>query len=232
MIEIFAKRIEIEEDTQLMETKFEILSQQNRDKVERLRFREDKIRTGLGELLVRDVLKRKFDLDDEEIDYQKDEYGKPFVGKMEDFYFNISHSGHWVVCALGGKPLGIDVEKIEKVDLNIANKFFTKHEQDALFRLPEEEQLDYFFQIWTLKESFIKAQGKGLAIPLGSFTVVPDYRTKKIFFQSEDFNEKFYFRQFYLEDNYKLAVCARERHFSNELVIFEKLFHKGNNWLR
>ena len=40
----------------------------------------------------------------------------------------------------------------------------------ALRKLPEKEQLDRFFLYWTLKESYIKARGMGLVIPLSHFS--------------------------------------------------------------
>jgi 4'-phosphopantetheinyl transferase len=54
--------------------------------------------------------------------------------------------------------------------LDVADRFFSPSEVAALRALPREEQLDRFFFYWTLKESYIKARGMGLAIPLSQFS--------------------------------------------------------------
>jgi 4'-phosphopantetheinyl transferase len=51
----------------------------------------------------------------------------------------------------------------------VAERFFSPLEVDALRRLPDHARRDLFFRYWTLKESYIKARGPGLAIPLDAF---------------------------------------------------------------
>ncbi|MDR1059826.1 MAG: 4'-phosphopantetheinyl transferase superfamily protein, partial [Clostridiales bacterium] len=88
-------------------------------------------------------------------------------------HFNISHSGRHVVCALCDAPVGIDVEIVRPIDMNIANRFFSADERGRLFSEPADGhgRLELFYSIWTRKESFIKMTGEGLSRPLGSFSV-------------------------------------------------------------
>jgi 4'-phosphopantetheinyl transferase len=70
------------------------------------------------------------------------------------------------------RAVGVDVENCERSGnlLGVADRFFSPSEVGALQGLPADEQWRRFFCYWTLKESYIKAKGKGLAIPLGQFS--------------------------------------------------------------
>jgi len=48
-------------------------------------------------------------------------------------------------------------------------KIFSKEEASDLFAKEDNEKTEYFFELWTLKESYIKADGRGLSLPLNSF---------------------------------------------------------------
>jgi 4'-phosphopantetheinyl transferase len=95
-------------------------------------------------------------------------------------HFNLSNTPGLVVCAVGGvEALGVDVEDTERRTEPdaIAHRFFSVSEAEELLALPTDAQRRArFFALWTLKESYIKARGMGLAIPLGrfSFSLGPD----------------------------------------------------------
>ena len=91
--------------------------------------------------------------------------------------FNLAHSGPWVVYALTlGRELGVDIERIrpEFGGFAIAERFFAPGEVAALRALPEESRGLAFFHGWARKEAYIKAKGKGLALPLDEFEVAID----------------------------------------------------------
>jgi 4'-phosphopantetheinyl transferase len=99
-------------------------------------------------------------------------YGRPtLVHRHSHLCFNIAHSGDWVVMALGNEiDIGIDVEYCRgQAPIELADQFFAKPEALDLRRLAANEQPSRFFELWTLKESYIKARGLGLSIPLHSF---------------------------------------------------------------
>ncbi len=68
-------------------------------------------------------------------------------------------------------PVGVDIEKIRPIDFAIAERFFTASEYRLLMDTAEQERLQLFYTLWTLKESYIKFVGKGLSIPLDSFAI-------------------------------------------------------------
>ncbi len=73
-----------------------------------------------------------------------------------------------------GRDIGVDVEHTPRRTeaLEIADRFFSPREVRDLRALPAGEQRSRFFDYWTLKESYIKARGLGLAIPLHRFSFV------------------------------------------------------------
>lgn len=98
----------------------------------------------------------------------KEEQGKPWLKNYPQIHFNISHGKDMVVCGVDRNPLGVDVEAIRPVKPNIFRRVLTKKEQEWLKKCEEiyGENGWYrdFFRLWTLKESYAKAVGKGLAV--------------------------------------------------------------------
>lgn len=96
--------------------------------------------------------------------------GKPYISEYPNFQFNISHTKDALVVAVTNVSVGIDIEKIESANMNIANKFFSKREQ-RFINLANDNQDKRFFEIWTKKEAYIKWTGEGLSQSLSSFDV-------------------------------------------------------------
>jgi 4'-phosphopantetheinyl transferase len=89
-----------------------------------------------------------------------------------------------IICAVTlANDIGCDVENMTRSNdvLAIADRYFSPCESKELFSLPVEQQRNRFFDYWTLKESYIKAWGLGLAIPLKdfSFTIGQDKSSTK-----------------------------------------------------
>lgn len=101
-----------------------------------------------------------------------DRDGKPFLKGREDLFFNMSHSGTYSVCVFSDSPIGVDIERIGEFHLGIAKRFYCHHEYEQLQCLTMEEQKSKFYEYWVLKESFVKAVGLGMKIPLNSFHFV------------------------------------------------------------
>jgi len=105
--------------------------------------------------------------------YEKSENGRPEIADgPPGLRFNISHTeGMVAVLVHGERDAGVDVESPwRKTDItSVSKRVFTERERSAMLALPEEEQAARFYQLWTLKESFIKAKGKGFAMPLSKF---------------------------------------------------------------
>lgn len=177
---------------------------------------EDSMRGLVAEMLIRNIIKQKNLRNDYQYNFATNTFGKPYLPDVENFKFNLSHSEDWVVCAVDENQIGIDIEKEKVLDLQIAYQFFTKKECDYIFSL-KNHQLPRFFEIWTLKESYIKAVGLGLTIPLNSFSIILDSNDSSIGFESESNDTAFYFKKYTIDSLYQLAVCARDNHFPSEI---------------
>ncbi len=179
------------------------------------KFPEGKQRKVLGELLLRSMVNRDHHIKSADLRIAYTEKDKPYLESHPHIHFNISHSGDWVVIAFSEKPVGVDVEKIRKVNLNIARRFFSEYEKGVLFGLPEKEQYNYFFDLWTMKESFLKAIGTGLTRPLKSFTVMQS--ADGFFLQDAADYHEVHFAQLTLDKQHKLSVCSFENEINNEV---------------
>ncbi len=195
----------------------EFVDAEKKDRIGRFLRYEDAQRALLADLLIRNVLCRKLKVPNSCINFDKNEYGKPFLKNYTGVHFNISHSYAWVVCAVSDEPVGIDIEKIKPMDLDIAKRFFSKDEYESLVSKNDYEQLQGFFEFWSLKESYIKAWGKGLSVPLDSFTIRIDLQDIKVLTDNE-YNNCF-FRQYDIDKDYKMAVCSEKKDFPDSVVI-------------
>ena len=107
--------------------------------------------------------------------------------------------------------MGNDIERIKQGRLKVADRFFAKEELAWMYAVEDEEEINRrMFRIWTMKESFLKATGKGISLPLGDFAVVMDEERDKIRVK-HTFNAKYYHMKEYQEiPGYRVAVCCAE----------------------
>ena len=129
------------------------------------------IRRMLGETLVGLALERYWGLLWGNYRIARGEKGKPFIADKENIFFNISHSGDYVVCAVSDREIGVDIEKRAKARMEVAGRFFHKQEVQALKAVSGDELNKLFYDYWSVKESFLKYIGTGLTRPLNSFLV-------------------------------------------------------------
>ncbi len=161
----------------------------------------------LGESLVRSVLFREKGLMPEEYCIALGEHGKPYLAGMgEPFYFNISHSGDYVVCAVSDQEIGIDIERIGRARMEVARRFFHPEEIRVLQALPEGQQTDAFFSYWSVKESFLKYTGTGLSASLSGFEVL--FEGDAIRIRQPEGIERVWVRGCPIDPQYKCYVCS------------------------
>lgn len=164
-------------DPILFEEKCRMLPEERRKRIAGCRMQKDKCRSaGAGLLLEYGLRKHGFTLLDEIPQMQKvtvaeGKYGKPYI-KGETLQFNLSHSGTYAAAVFSSVETGIDIEQIRKANLRLAQRFFSKDEYRYLENTRKEEQDRVFSELWTKKESYIKAVGKGMHLPLYGFSVL------------------------------------------------------------
>lgn len=198
-----------------------LLTEEERGKEFRFYFPDDQRRYLVTRAMVRTVLSKYLAVDPVAWRFSNNPYGRPEVANIsrEDcgLCFNISHTRGLI--ALGvthRRELGVDVENVRTrdVSIDIADRFFARAEVAELATVPRERQQDRFFEYWTFKESYIKARGMGLSIPLGQFSFhYPHERAVHISIDPQlgDEASRWSFWQFRPTAEYLLAVCAERR---------------------
>ncbi|HEY5801114.1 MAG TPA: 4'-phosphopantetheinyl transferase superfamily protein [Burkholderiaceae bacterium] len=150
-----------------------VLDAQEQARAARMHFTADRDRCALARLVLRTVLARYAPIAARDWRFETNAYGKPALapGQAPHLCFNLSHAREAILLAVGaGCELGVDIEATSRAaPLDVADHYFAASEAQALRALPPSLQHDRFFDLWTLKESYIKARGMGLSLPLASF---------------------------------------------------------------
>ena len=103
--------------------------------------------------------------------FERGKRGKPHLPDRTPF--NITHAGDYAVLALSSQTVGVDLEHIRPIDWQkISARFF--HPEERTYLEQADDPASEFFHIWTLKESFLKAEGLGFSISPASFAILPD----------------------------------------------------------
>jgi 4'-phosphopantetheinyl transferase len=157
-----------------------LLSEDERERMARFVFEKDRHAFLLTRALVRTMLSRYAAIAPAEWQFITNAHGRPEIldrpSGVPDLRFNISHTDGLIACAVTiGREVGVDVEHVgRRLSHDVAGRHFAPREVNDLRRLPDQEQRRVFFDYWTLKESYIKARGFGLALPLGDFAFTLD----------------------------------------------------------
>ena len=130
---------------------------------------------------------------------ETDTNGKPFLADHE-YEFSLSHSAHFAACALSDAPVGLDIQTLCKCDEHLVRRFFTKGEQESA--LTSNDPDGAFTRLWCRKESYLKAIGTGLRLPLDSFDVSD--RQATLFYQGLAYG----FREYETDDLF-FCVCMQ-----------------------
>jgi 4'-phosphopantetheinyl transferase len=155
------------------------LTSDEQDRAARFRFDRDRNRYIVARGILRTVLGLYLQKPPESLRFRYGPRGKPsldLVASPQSLEFNLSHSDDLALFAIGwNRNLGVDVEQIRPNfgGEEIAQRYFSAAEAQALVQLPVEDRPAGFFKCWTRKEAYIKASGEGLQIPFDSFDVSP-----------------------------------------------------------
>lgn len=154
-----------------------LLSDDERERAARFRFRRDAIRFVARRAVLRTILAQCLGAEANALNFAYGPQGKPELATPFDrngLRFSVSHSESVGLFAVAAKRrVGVDVERLRPLrDLEaVARRVFSSREQQTLNQLPPAERLRGFFNCWTRKEAYIKAIGEGLSHPLEQFAV-------------------------------------------------------------
>ena len=159
-----------------------------------------------GLLLLRRALREQYGIDcgdGRKPDLMEGAHGKPYLREYPQIQFNISHCMGLAVLAVGDCSVGIDVEYVRPYREPLLKRVLSEAELRQMEAVGEAGREELFFRFWTLKESYVKAVGCGITVPL-----------QDISFQIGDDGgitcEKtgWKFRQWILAGGYVLSACV------------------------
>lgn len=157
-------------------------------------------------LIIPTALEKVFGKNDFEI--KVSDMGKPYVSNADGVFFNVSHTGKYVICAVSDTEVGADLEEIAEAEtvMPIADRFFTPLERDAISLSPSPAEA--FCRLWTLRESYVKMTGKGFDRGLAPLAMVFPGGTPKIKVDGKILDDVFFTE---IRDVYKCrgAVCTK-----------------------
>lgn len=185
------------------------VSENRQKKIDFYRFEKDKKLSAGAYLLLKKLLSEENILNPT---FKTEKYGKTYISNCENIYFNLSHSGKAVLCAISDMEVGADIEYIDpEIDLNIAKHYFYNSEYENIMNA--ENRADEFFKYWVLKESYMKYTGLGMNLELDSFEIIIDDEIK---LKNDANNLKF--NLFNIKD-YKIGVSS---HYNvSELIEYD-----------
>jgi 4'-phosphopantetheinyl transferase len=196
------------------------LSQDERDRYARFHFDDDRDAYLVAHALTRRLLAVNAGVEPAELCFEPTENGRPEIAAplaALELRFNLSHTRGLVACAVTRKrAIGVDAEHIDRrVELlGVARRVFSPREIAGLEKLSGEPQRVRFFELWTLKEAYVKAIGKGLAGPLRAISFAPEQIDPvPVHFDPEaaDDPTAWCFRRHAPSANFRLAVALRAR---------------------
>ena len=175
--EVHLWRLPLDLSPKRLEERRDLLSKEERARMERFRFEWLRTRYAARRGAVRLILASYLGLDPHALRFEQAAQGKPMLPSLEDgrrLSFNLSDSETTALLAVAwNATLGVDLEAMRPLPelARLVRDYFAPRERDELFRLPPAQWERAFFRIWTQKEAWLKARGFGLSVDLASFAV-------------------------------------------------------------
>lgn len=144
-------------------------------------------------------------------------WGKPGIlnSKID---FSLSHSGKYAVVAVSDCFVGVDIERIRTERLAVAKRFFHEKEYREIERMEDAVLRNQkFVEYWTMKEAYVKREGKGLQIPLNSFLI--ERGRDNVSYVLPEMGKPICLVTHFLEDSYVVSVCSED---SKAIESFQK----------
>lgn len=162
---------------------YEQLSASRKERIDRYRRKEDRNRSLAAECLVYDLLRKQANITSAKLHCHSN--GQPYLTGCE-LQVSISHCDQMIACAINEDPVGIDIERIRPIKLNICRHVCVPEEMEYLSADQPKDQLCQdenilrrFFEIWTAKEAYYKKCGTGIT-DLKAVNILPLKRQSHI----------------------------------------------------
>ena len=153
-----------------------VLSDDERQRAARLRWRGPRTRFIAGRSVVRHLLAARLGRGPEQLTFRQNAFGKPALTpegappQAAPLYFNVAHSEQALLVGLAPVEIGVDVEVLRAAAdvMTLAATHFSPADCQALQALPDAARPAAFYRLWTRREASAKAAGLCLAANLSS----------------------------------------------------------------
>ena len=159
-----------------------------------------------GKIMTKALIESLWQIHAKDYDCVTAENGKPYIQAAVPIFYNLSHSGDYVVCALSDREVGIDVQKIGVDKFQLAQRFFHPNEIKNLAHCKPADRIDLFYSYWTAKESFLKYTGTGLSGYISNCEIF--FKKDSIDVMLHDVLQPVYLRACLIDVDYKCMVCS------------------------
>jgi 4'-phosphopantetheinyl transferase len=220
-------------DRTLLDEYERLLSAGEQQQRSRFMFPRDRHRYVVTRALVRTTLSRYANVPPTQWTFRANAFGRPEIANTHAYaqrlVFNVSHSSDLTVVAVAfQRALGVDTENVRsrKAPIAIAMRMFAPDELAALHVISHRDRPRRFFEYWTLKESYVKARGKGLSIRLDkcSFAFCSDrHLTFWVDPDQNDHPSRWHFSQFALAGDDVVAVCTERTVAETPRLLLKKI---------
>lgn len=165
----------------------------------------------------------------EDIIIKRDVYGKPHVVSVEKLHYNISHSNHYMICAVDHIPVGIDIEFVNPTRaLGPFDWIMSDMEKEIFDSMHRNERRKYCHMTWCAKECYQKLIGIGINASLKDIYV--DREQSMIRRVSEGMITLGYYQQLDIDDCYVASICSEHpiKHINKKAVTINELILQTN----
>lgn len=138
----------------------DIVDDERKQQVLRIKDKKKRDMKLLSRIFSMVCIKKEFGIDFKNQKFLAEENGKPYLAEHPDVHFNVSHSGELIVCAIGRKKVGIDVEKVREFNENLIFKVCNREERERILNSVDTNA--EFCKVWTKKEAYLKYLGEGI----------------------------------------------------------------------
>ena len=142
-----------------LETALGELSEQRRQQALRYRHELGQRTCVAAYLLLRQGLREEYDIEEPPV-FEYGEHGKPWIVGHPEIHFNMSHCKEAAICILSNKPVGIDVESVDRCRESLIR--YTMNDEEARMIAEAEKPEVAFTRLWTMKEAVVKRSGLGI----------------------------------------------------------------------
>lgn len=197
----------------------DLLDSKRLEKISSLKHDKERLRSIYAGLLLRCAFLREGYDEDlwRHVEIMTGSYGKPYILNCKDFFYSLSHSGEWVMCAVDDEETGADIQEIRESKMAVAKRFYSDEEYNRLltYESDKDRQTTELYRMWTAKESCVKLTGRGIGAGISGYITDNTY-THIIDTQT---CSQFSIRLYENIGGYIICVCSRRGSFPKGIII-------------